>query len=286
MSTEKSFNNWALKKWSLIFSAQTRFDPCSYLLTSLVPLSYIKIHQGGKYAVVDLEELKTHTALALQGCKFLVSEGCAQWIEFTENPKDGSSKIEDNSRGILAIGKVKGFNSIAYFMEELLPENQEEFVETMREQVSDSFADSIQDIDTLFISYNEYCAKAGLSGKASQIYRMIKNLINKSRASKLNRVEFLEYLYCINTVVYDLSDVPKVDKKHKELATANQIVMKLSSEELIQIVPYFVQNFHKFARKGAEETSIYNLSFNLTTILTKMRGGRGKATKISDNDTL
>lgn len=288
MAEERAFNDWALKKWSLIFSAETRFDKNSYLITSIVPISYIKLHQGSKFVVVELEDLRRHTPWALQGCKHLVTEGCAQWIEFTESPK-GLDSIDDHSQGILAIGKVKGFGSaITYFMEETLPERQEEFIETLKVSGDDAYAKAMETIDAVYVTYEEYCNKNGLSSKASQIYRRTKNKVNQARASKMTRNDLLEYLYLINAMVFDLSDVPtNFNSKFKELTTATSIASKLPNEELIQLIPYFVLNYHNFARKGSEETTIYNLSFNLNTCLTKMRGKQVKKTHKPDGqDTL
>lgn len=284
---EKVFNNWALKKWSLIFSAETRFDPNSYLLTSLVPISFIKIFKGRKYVVADLEEIREHTPLALRGCKQLVDSGCAQWIEFKECPKEHSDKLEDCSTGILAIGMLKGFNSITYFMEETGQTSQEEFVEELVIEGEASTAETMQIIDRVFKTYQNYCERNGLHARAGQVYRQVKNLMSKARATKWNRTEFLEYLYLVNTIVYDLSDVPNVTKKFKELSTSTNIISQLTSEELIQIVPFFVLNYHTFAKKGYEETNIYNLSFHLKTILTRMRGTGGrKSARSNENDTL
>lgn len=281
-----SFNDGALKKWSLLFSADTLLDKASFLIASLVPISFVQMHKGTNYVVVDLEDLKTHTAMALRGCKYLVEAGFATWLQFTENPEN-STEIDDNSIGILAIGKMKGFrsNSFIFFMEEVLPkEKSEEVVKNMH---NDNYSSALGMIDEHFGRYEKYCDKNGYPNVPIKLYRDIKIIFNKSKAGKLTRSEFLQYLYLMNSMVYDMIKIPtqkEMDGKMAELKVANQIVTSVTPEDAIQLVPFFVLNYHKFARKGSEETSIYNLKFNLTTVLKRMRESVAETTKFDDNE--
>ena len=293
---EQNVSMMGLKKWSEFLAGNYDFDIETFLVTSLIPYSYTYMHKKGKYLAVDLEDIRKHTAVASKGFKAIVDKGFGVWLNYTETPKEHKSALHDCSVGTLALGTMIGFNKVEFYMENIggnednsksLDRRIRRGVNIKKDNPSDdktkSFAVIKAVIESQMISYREYADRNGAGNQASKIYREVISFIDGCKAKKPDRTEFLYYLYNVNAIVYDLHSVPKLERKYKELSTATNIVKQLTAEELAGIVPYYVLHFHEFARKTQSETNIYNLSFQLTTILqnyrTSLNGTDNKKTR-------
>ena len=88
----------------------------------------------------------------------------------------------------------------------------------------------------------------------------------------MTNVDLLTYLDCVNAMVYDWTDVPTNYTDIKTKQVAKGIVNKYTIEDIIKVVPYFVENYPTNAKEGYEDTNIYTLNFSFQSMLIKMKG--------------
>lgn len=284
-----TINTWAVKKWSEYLNPNNTYDIDinTFLVTSLVPFASIYIKGGTNYIAIELEDIRKITAVASNGFKQIVDSGYGIWLEYTETPKEYKSALHDCSVGVLAIGTLKGINKASFYMDTL--NNSTRKVEAIQKPKRDRsgrtsttkietaeqpntpsvYTDTLKVIDECMVNYLEYAKKNGAVNKANQIYRGVTEFINTCKTRKPRRDEFYNYLSSVNAIVNDLHSINKGSVK--ELATSTKVLNLLTKEEVVGIIPYYVLHFHEIARKGQYETNIYNLSFQLTTILQKYR---------------
>lgn len=275
----------AFDKWKLLFSDVNFLDKTTFLLVSLMPYGYMLNHtDGARYYVVDLETIRKHTKLALQGFKYLVNSGNASWISFSENPRKGrGSSMEDNSVGTLAIGVFRGFSKVVLFSEDtkLVAKDGDS-------KEPNLFTDTKELVEVLSL-YKEYCEQSGYDSSYNQAYRTTATLVGKIAGGNANREDYLMYFYYIKYMTSYLVGFPNennIKRLFKELPIATHILKSLTPQQAVQIVPYFSLNYHNIARKGYEEANIYMLKYNLTTMLSMMtKDSKKTTTKHSNDDT-
>ena len=285
-----NINTWGLKKWSDFLRGNYDFDITTYLVSSLIPYTRIEKEKGVDYVVVDLCDIRQHTAMATQGLKHIVANGFGVWLNFVDTPKGKQTALHDCSEGTLAIGTLKGINRVTLFMENLGGNEDNTVVTAKRDRsgraeranksVEESLGGIYEDtqilIDELMVPFMEYANMNGSRGFASKIYQEIKVFIRSCKSRKPNREDYLDYFNKVSAIVNNLNSVPKARSRVKELSTATNIVKTLGKDELVGIVPYFILNIDKITKGRAQEANIYNLSFYLTTTLKLYRTEQGK----------
>lgn len=272
------FNSDAIKKWSSILSPECSIDPKSYLICSIIPLSYIEMVGNDNLIVVDLGDIRKHTKFVKEGCDYLVSLGFAKWVTYgVTNPKEPYSKISiGSSTSIMSAptyyfeqkkqaftkatstGRFSGTTSTK-------KANTPKRVNTSNSQDFD-FGDTIQILDTWFAKYQKFCLKVNLNAKATKVYDKIKAVIDKAKKGKMNSTDVLIYLDCVNAMIYDWIDIPS-SYNIKVKQVAKKVLVKTTNDKLISLIPYYAENYPKTAKVGYEETNIYNLDFHFNSML-------------------
>ena len=91
---------------------------------------------------------------------------------------------------------------------------------------------------------------------------------------------------CVNAIFYDWTDVPNTYSNPKLRAVAKKIIGRTTADNLVKLVPYYVEHYPTIARAGYEETNIFNLDFNFNSMLMKVNSSKGSTKKKAANDTL
>jgi hypothetical protein len=91
--------------------------------------------------------------------------------------------------------------------------------------------------------------------------------------------DLLTYLDCVNAMVGSWRNVQDKFTNHKERAVAKKIVSMYSPKDIIRVVPYFVENYHEWAKEGFSDTNIYMLSFQFSTAKNRLDKKQGVRTK-------
>lgn len=276
------FNNFSIKKWSYVLSDSFPLDKTTFLLCSIIPLSYLEEIRDEMLIVVDLKDIRKYTNVVKEGCEYLINKGVAKWV--TEPNKE----IEQRS---IAIGHSPDYVSEKYFFEKTaVPIKEALNEEPSKSSVVDSsqFSDTVETLDTWFTKYKNFCSKIKLNSKAEKVYDKVKSVIKKAKDGKMTNVDLLTYLDCVNAMVYDWTDVPNSYTDIKTKQVAKGIVNKYTIEDIIKVVPYFVENYPLTAKVGYEDTNIYMLNFSFQSMLVKMKGKRpgNRVRKTYEDDNL
>lgn len=262
------FNDWAIKGWSKALSTDFPLDRATFILCSIVPLSYIEMVGDENFVVVDLSEIRKHTNMGKAGCDFLVSEGLAKWLH--------NGKINDlKDYKQIAIGTSSDYVTADYYFQKTnristvvnTPVAGNKYILN-----GDEFLVTIERMDELFERYKVFCNKVNLKSQAEKVHTKIKTILKNIAANgNITPVELLGYLDCVNAMVYDWTDIPKTYSNIKMKNTAKQVIAKTTSDNIIKVVPYFVEYYPEIAKEGYEETNIYNLNFHFTSMMKKMQ---------------
>ena len=262
-------NDWAIKKWSKALADSFPLDSGTFLLASIIPLSYIEQRNGENFMVVDLAEIRKYTRMAKDGCDFLVDKGYAKWMNTSEYDK-------------IAIGVAKDFVTTMYYFEKKnrISDSMSSLSASKKDTINPIDIDeTIVKLDRWFETYKTFCEKVNLGQKAEKIYsRMMVTIKNVKYSHKITPRELLLYLDCVNAMLYDWTDIPE-KYTNKLTDRAKEVSGKTTAENIIKLIPYYVEHYPTIAKKGFEETNIYNLSFHFNTILSRMNGGNRPAAK-------
>lgn len=272
----------AFKKWSVVLSEDSKFDKDTFLLTSILPYTYVSIITGGnRLILVDLQQISEYTSLAYKGFCTLVDNGYASWLH-----KDTNFDTEKEYQGTIIVGEYKGIRPYLFIENKIIDKKPEGVNPLFEEQKSNE----IPYLNEIFTSYEKGAKTLGYSSKVAKAVTEVKLLISKIKGGKATRIEFLKYFYYLNYMLLNMVNLPSdsdIRKKSKELKVATEVLGSLSEDEAVAIVPYFIYNYPSYAPKNYPDTNIWTLKFSLTTTLKKMRGvesGVGsfkKATTIS-----
>lgn len=269
------FNDWAIRKWSKALSDGFPLDQATFLVCSIIPLSFIEMVDGDNYVVVNLSDIRKYTNVVKEGCDFLVSKGYAKWL--TKNRQHNNRDYDQ-----IAIGTSPDFITAVYYFEASkrisTATKTSRGAENSREKTD--YTDTIEVLDEWFEKYKVFCNKVNLKSKAEKIHKKIKTVLdNVIATNKITPIELLTYLDCVNAMIYDWTDVPNSYSNIKLRNTAKQVIQKTTPDNIIKVVPYFVENYPKTAKQGYEETNIYNLSFHFTSMLNKVNGRSRRTVK-------
>jgi hypothetical protein len=264
------FNDWAIRKWSMVLGDDFALDKATFLLCSIIPLSYIEISDNENLVLVDLAEIRKYTNVVKEGCDFLVSNGYAKWV--VTNSKD-PNKAHDK----IAIGTSPNFVRCVYYFEKskIVSASVSKIVETPNNQTYD-FSETIDKLDVMMENYKKYCTKIKLHSKPDKLFKKIKQALTKAQTGSLTISEFMGYLDSVNAMVYEWTDVPNTYTNPKENAVAKKVLGMTTPDKLIKVVPYFVENYPNWAKPGYESVNIYTFSMHFQTALMKMNGATGK----------
>jgi len=289
-------NDWAIRKWNMALSKEFTLDRATFLITSIIPLSYVEMLGDKNYIVVNYSDIEKHTKFAKEGCEYLIDRKFAKWgSEYKMAEFDGkeiftSTSIDTN---ILVIGEASSLIRNSYYFENILSnevkktsvtDNKLE-VETVP-QISIDISKTISWLDEWFGRYKEFCSKIRLIEKPKKIEAKIKEFVQKVKSGKkIVHTDLLSYLDCVNAMVNEWTDVPERYTDIKQRQVATKVIGMTTAENLLKVVPYFVEHYPSWAKVGYESTNIYMLSFHISTCLTKMNGKkRVKKSDISYDD--
>ena len=277
------FNDWAIRKWSKVLSDDFPLDKATFLICSLIPISYIDMVDDENFVVVNLSDIRKYTNVVKEGCDFLVKEGYAKWL--TKNRQYNNTDYDQ-----ISIGTSIDFITAVYYFEASkristsIPVKQSSV--SKRRISKNDISETIELLDEWYESYKIFCAKIHSKTKAEKIHGKIKLILNNVIATgNMTAVELLSYLDCVNAMRNDWLDVPtSYNNNYKFMAMAKQVLAKTTAENLLKLVPYYVDNYPKTAKEGFEETNIYNLSFHFTAMMTKMNKKTGVKSKTQNYD--
>ncbi len=275
------FNDWAVRKWSMVLADEFALDKATFLLCSIIPLSYIELGDDENLVVVDISEIRKYTNIVKEGCDYLVSKGYAKWV--INNSKDPNS-----SNNKIAIGTSPNFIRCVYYFEKhnIISASVPKIAETTKNLTYD-FTLTIDKLDIMMKNYKKYCSRIKLQSKPDKIFTKIKAVLTKAQTGSLTISEFMSYLDCVNAMVYEWTDVPNNYTNPKENAVAKKVLGMTTVDNLINVVPYFVENYPNWAKPGYESINIFTFSMHFQTALMKMRGTVGKRSqKNYSNDKL
>lgn len=261
------FNDWAIRKWSKVLSDKFPLDQASFLICSIIPLSYIEVIEEENFVVVNLSDIRKYTHFVKEGCDFLVSKGYAKWLT-----KDKRNNNQDYNQ--IAIGTSVDFINATYYFE-ISKRITEATKVANGGKISQSidYSDTVKILDDWFERYKIFCNKINLSSKAEKVHKKIKIVLtNVTKSNKITPIELLTYLDCVNAMIYDWTDVPNSYSNIKLKSVAKQVIAKTTPNNIIKVIPYFVENYPTTAKQGYEETNIYNLSFHFSSMLRKVNG--------------
>lgn len=274
------FNDWAIRKWSKVLAPDFPLDKTTFLISSIIPLSHIVMGEVENLVIVQLSTIRKYTNVVKEGCDLLVAEGYAKWVP---------SKAKDGGYEAIAIGTSPNFVSCVYYFEQskILSSTVPKIMETSSNQIYD-FSATIDKLDEMMERYKIYCAKIRMQNKPEKIFKNIKNTLTKAQTGKLKISEFMAYLDGVNAMVYEWTDVPNSYTNPKENAVAKKVLSMTTVDNLINVVPYFVENYPTWAKAGYENINIYTFSMHFQTALMKMNGvtGRNKKPKNYSDDKL
>ena len=280
------FNDWAIRKWSKVLSDDFSLDKATFLICSLIPISYIDIVDDENFVVVNLSDIRKYTNVVKEGCDFLVKNGYAKWL--TKNRQYNNTDYDQ-----ISIGTSPDFITAVYYFEASkristsIPTKQTTAVKKSSID-KNNISDTITLLDEWYEQYKIFCAKIHSKSKAEKIHAKIKTVLdNVIITGNMTPVELLTYLDCLNAMKNDWLDIPNSYTNIKLKQMAKQVIAKTTAENLLKLIPYYVDNYPKIAKQGFEETNVYNLSFHFTSMMNKMNGSKvGNKTKTYDDDKL
>lgn len=296
-------NDWAIEKWEDILSTKHVIDRASFLVASIIPLAYVAQDEYASYIAVDLEDIRKSTKFVKEGADFLVSEGYAKWLM----PKGKEPKDRVCDYATIIIGTVGDLFSMRpknhYFFESKgritsslkTPRvnaslgNRLGTKAEAKDEDAPTFDETVKVLDSMFENYKVFCAKIRSTAKPEKVHERIKKVIIKAKkGQRLTETDLLAYLDCVNAMVLEWLDIPTT-YNIKQRQMAKTLVNRFSTEDIINGIPYFVENYPLMAKAGFEDTNIYMASFHFGKTLQKMKGRRtrgGTTKKTFENDNL
>ena len=154
-------NLWSIRKWSKALTQDFPLDTGTFLIVSIIPISYLEDINGEFLAVVDLSEINKFTQFTKQGCDKLVELGFAKWVSIGGNPFEK-----------IAIGSSTNFMTTNYYFDK--PKKVVEEVGTTMKATNKQDVIDIKEtvvlLDSWFVKYNDFCAKASLKSRADKVH--------------------------------------------------------------------------------------------------------------------
>lgn len=282
---ENGFNDWAIRKWSAVLADTLPVDKATFLLCSIIPLSYVEMSYAENLVVVDVADIRKYTNVVKEGCDLLVSMGYAKWVvNHTDPNKNDPTKGADK----LAIGYSPNFVRCIYYIEKNNISNSVPKIADTPKNLTYDFSTTIDKLDEFMDRYKVYCTKVRLAGKPDKIYKKIKEVLTKVQTTgTITSTDLLTYLDCVTAMVYEWTDVPNSYRNPKELATAKKVVGMTTADKLIEVVPYFVENYPNWAKDGYESVNIFTFGIHFKTAILKMNGITKTNKKVNiENDNL
>jgi len=292
------FNSDAIKKWANILSPECTIDPKTYLICSIIPLSYIQIVGGNNLIIVDLEDIRKHTNLVKEGCDYLISIGFAKWVTYGipnhQEPYDkisigSSDSIMDNPTYYFEQKKKAFTKATAGKLTGTTTKKANVSKKTTVKSTEDytaDFGNTIQILDDWFAKYQKFCLKVNLNSKATKVYDKVKDVIGKAKKGKMTSTDVLIYLDCVNAMIYDWIDIPSRYNNIKLKQVAKKVLVRTTNDNIIKLIPYYVENYPSTAKVGYEETNIYNLDFHFNSMLLAMNKNKPKTKTNFEDDGL
>lgn len=279
--------------WSFALSDDFPLDKRTYLLGSIMHLAYVNVtEQGEKLIAIDLSDIRQLTKCASEGCRFLVEEGLAKWIDTTDK------KDPTQAPNSISIGTTSDFIKSRYYFEDIV-------VGSLR---STGFSDKVvhkrkagkvkihdfsavmDDLLPHLNSYREYCARISRNAMYATVSDTLRRIFDDAEHGKFTPNDCIDYLDCVNAIVYDRTDIEGGKKANVKIrATAKSLIEKYNMEKIIKLVPYFVVNYPNVADPKYMDTNIFMLNMKFTSMQLMM----DRVTKTSshtqkdyDNDSL
>ncbi len=261
-----------MKLWGKALNSQLLVDTNTFLITSILPLGYVE--QATKDGepdkmIVDVADIKKLTTYAEEGIERLVKCG---WALFHDGRKS------------IVIGSSKNFINTTYFFTG--GQQQRGPVKSAGETIADDpdMTATLEALDKMHDTYTKFCSKMALQQNADKVFTKVNSTLKAAYAGKFTPTGLLSYLSGVNAMVNDWVAIPAT-YTGKELGLAKGIIEKIDTKRLIQLVPFYVTEYPRNARKGYEETNILNLHYNITTLLTQY-GKKHKTKTHGKDDTL
>ena len=171
------FNDWALRSRSNILNKENGEDSVqelTFLVCSLIPLSYMMVATEGTFIVVDLKTIRKYNNHTKEGCAKLVANKYASWfIDMNEDVKG-----HDREYDRLIIGTTSGLSQRYYFQDvkakpkavriSTFKTNSLVIPTTVGEEVID-FSDVKAEIAEMMVNYEDYCKRVNFTSRVEKI---------------------------------------------------------------------------------------------------------------------
>lgn len=252
--------------WSFALSDDFPLDKTTYLLTSIIPLSYVmELNNGEQVIAVDISDIRSMTKSASEGCRLLVAEGLAKWVEEPiydrRNPTSTHSSI--------AIGYAENFMPRKFYFEDIVVSSLKvtEFTEKIihkRKPAKNKKYDFSEVMDGLLIwtqKFRQYCTNISRNASYMYVTDRLREILDNAEREKFTATDFIDYLDCVNAIVYDRTTIDKEKKGNIKMRTvAKSLIEKHNIPRIIEIVPYFVENYPNIADPKYMDTNIFMLN--------------------------
>lgn len=270
--------------WTKLIKGNYDINIPTFLISSLLPYSEVLIDGGDGIVAVNIKDLKsTGGSIIGEGIKLLISSGVAR---------------EDN--GYLVIGYSPRLRETRLF---LLDNNELSSTKTKVTTFSKTtggksltettkifdFSDLLEELTPLLDRYKKFSETVGQPGSYNIIKDKLNSIITKGESGKITGGDLIAYLNCINSLVYEWSMVPTQNSTNsKYLACAKSILTQYSLDKVLEVIPYFVENYPKIASKGWEDTNVFTLKthFNKMYLAKTQTTTKVKRTQYVEEDRL
>ena len=158
------------------------------------------------------------------------------------------------------------------------------FKTTSQSQDDPAMVFTLDELDRMYENYAEFCQTIK-SPNANAIFEKINRIIKTTDYGTFTPFELLTYLNAVNAM-HNLWITIPLKHRVKDMGTAKHLINRIDTKRLINLVPFYVMNYPRFANRKYRETNIGNLLYNVCTVLTEYGKWYRQHGGCHDDDTL